>query len=205
MKPVAALIYGHDNGTYMVASCDTRLPGVPDEVFCPQCGWKRDWTFIRDDYHLGQKRMDVSSTYDGMTIISSRAAKALRDVGISADQMRELPGEPDFYSLLPTDEVAFDTERRRTRLTDRCSVCGHFGSVAGATPPFFKHLPQESVWIARTDLLFGSHNERHPLIVASARVAAALSEAKLSGLDLEKIMAEQVAAGQPATTPRVGD
>jgi hypothetical protein len=195
MKPVAALIYGQDNGAYMVGSCDTRLPGIPNEVFCSQCGWKKDWTFVRDDFRLGQKRMDVSSTYDGMTIVSSRARKALCDIGIGADQMRELPGEPDFYALLPTDEVPFDAERRRTRFSDQCSACGLFGSVAGATPPFFKDLPQESVWIARTDLLFGSHNEHHPLIVASARVAAALLDANLTGLDLKTIMAEQVGDG----------
>jgi hypothetical protein len=44
-------------------------------------------------------------------------------------------------------------------------------------------------------LLFGSHNEHHPLIVASARIAAALSDAKLTGLDLEIVMAEQVSGG----------
>lgn len=195
MKPVAALFYGHDNGTYMVGSCDTRLPGISDAVFCPQCGWKKDWTFVRDDYRLGRKRMDVSSTYDGMTIISSRARAAFCDSGIGADQMRELPGQPGYFALLPTDVVHFDFERRRTRFSDQCSACGLYGSVAGATPPFFKGLPQESIWIARTDLLFGSRNEHHPLIVVSARVAAVLSDAKLSGLDLQTVMAEQVSGG----------
>lgn len=192
MKPIAALIFGHDNGTYMVGSCDTRLPGIPEQVFCSQCKWKKDWRFIRDDYRLKGKRLDVSSTYDGMTILSPRAYAALLEAGIESDQMRALPSEPDCFALIPTREVPFDAERRRTKLLDHCSVCGLYGSVAGATPAFFKELPQEEEWIARTDLLFGSHNEHSPLIVVSAKVANALLDAKLTGLNLENIMAEQV-------------
>ena len=195
MKPVAALMFGHDNGTYMVGSSGTRLPGIPKEVFCAQCGWKQDWRFIRDDFRLGRKRLYVSSTYDGMTILSSRAHSALLEAGIESDQMPALPSEPNCFALIPTREVPFDSERRRTKLLDHCSVCGLYGSVAGATPAFFKALPQDEEWVARTDLVFGSHNEHSPLIVVSAKVAITLSDAKLTGLHLENITAEHVVGG----------
>ncbi len=204
MTPVAAIIRGHDNDTYMVGSCEKRLPNVPDSVFCPACGWKVDWQYVRPDYRLGRRKRDVSATYDGATIVSQRAREILCGHGIERMLFTQLPHDPDFFTLAPDMVVNFDSARRKTRLENLCEKCGLYAMVAGATPAFFYSLPKGDAWIARTDLLFGSYNEHHPLIVVSDRIAQALRSARLTGLDLEVIQAEQVADGNP-TSPSVFD
>ncbi len=191
MNLVAAILRGHDNDTYMVASCRKRLQGIPDSVFCPRCGWKTDWRFVRKDYKLGKRRRDVSATYDGATIISNRVRGLLLSLGIEESVFIKIPLEPDFFVLSPDTVVSFDVQRRRTRLEEYCEACALYASVAGASPAFFKSLPQGDSWIARSDVLFGSFHEHHPLIVVSALLARALQSGSFSGLELETIKAEQ--------------
>jgi hypothetical protein len=111
--------------------------------------------------------------------------------------------EPDFYALVPGTTVTFDCERRRTRLKEFCEACGLYGIVAGVSPAFVKTLPEGQAWIARTDILFGSYNEHHPLIAVSDSIAQALRRGRFSGLNLEPIKTEQVTAAdlQAAGTP----
>lgn len=190
MKAPSAVICGQDNDTYMVASCQERLHDVPDSVFCRVCGWKVDWRYIRPDYTLGRRRRDVSSTYDGTTIISRRVADLLLSFGANERDFRALPKEPDFFALTPETVLIYDCEARGTRRERFCSECGLHATVAGATPAFLKSVPFQPSWIARTDVLFGSYHEHHPLIIVSHDIAAQLRKARFSGLDIQDVRVE---------------
>ena len=190
MRTPSAVIFGHDNDTYMVASCQKRLYDVPDSVFCRACGWKVDWRYIRPDYTLGRRRRDVSATYDGTTIISRRVADMFLSFGASESDFRVLPKEPDFFALTPEAVAAFDWEARGTRREELCSECGLHATVAGATPAFLKSVPSQQSWIAHTDVLFGSYHEHHPLIIVSHDIATQLRKARFSGLDIQDVRVE---------------
>lgn len=195
MKSVAAIFTGHDNDCYMVASCERPLYDVPDGVFCSQCGWKKDWTYTRPDFDLRKRKMDVSSTYDGATIVSDRVREVFTSHGVDESVFIPLPCEPGFYHLVPSCCVEFDAERRGTRFGRLCPTCGLHDTVAGVMPAFLKQLPVDG-HLFRTDILFGSYNERSPLIIVSVSLLDALQRGSFTGLDLQPIDAEHVAPGE---------
>jgi NAD-dependent SIR2 family protein deacetylase len=80
-------------------------------------------------------------------------------------------------------QVAFDAVARGTRFGRKCPSCGEYQSVTGATPVVLSSdLPSDRV--ARTDLEFGSDDEKAPLFVAGDDAAARLTGLKLSGCRL---------------------
>jgi hypothetical protein len=167
-------ISGPDNDSYM-------LVDAPDAPRCPTCGFALDHTWINPQFRLSVKRWDVSATYDGYMIVSQRFRDALGDRGAVYG---DLPAEPSFFTLHAEEQVAFDAERRRTRFTRFCEECRRFTQIAGATPVFLKNearLPDE---LRRTDIVFGSNDGQHPLLLVGPGLAADLRRADLAGLDL---------------------
>lgn len=197
MHALAATFHGHDNGRHMVASCEERLYDVPDGVFCPACGWKQDWAFTRPDFTMGKRTLDVSSTYDSAAIVSGRVRDLFLAHGVDARILVPLPCAPGFYHLTPSALVEFDATKRGTRFGTLCPTCGLHDTVAGATPVFLKRIPAQG-HVFRTDTIFGSYNEHSPLIIVSAVLAQALQRESFTGLELELIDADQVAAGNTA-------
>jgi hypothetical protein len=165
---------GPDNDSHMVM-------GAPDAPRCAKCGFALDHTWINPRFTLKVKRWDVSFTYDGYLIASQRFRDVLGDRGAA---YRELPAEPSFFAVHAEKQVEFDTERRRTRFRVFCDECQRFTQIAGATPVFLKNevrLPDE---LRRTDILFGSNDGQHPLLLVGPRLAADLRRADLAGLEL---------------------
>jgi hypothetical protein len=128
-------------------------------------------------------KMDVSITYDGVTVVSARFLEIY--VGSQLCGLRFHEIAQGFSILAATRRVAFDTAARRTALKNHCVSCGQFQTVAGATPAFL--LPpvdvskEEFVW---TDVEFGSGDEQHPLLICGELACAALRKARLRGLDV---------------------
>ena len=81
--------------------------------------------------------------------------------------------------------MAFDAERRGTRFVNRCSSCGQYESIVGATPVYLKpgsNIRQNE--FVRTDLAFGSEDEKSPLLLCGSVAARALKESPLGGVEL---------------------
>lgn len=157
------------------------LVDAPDAPRCSTCGFALDHTWINPHFTLSVKRWDVSATYDGYMIVSQRFRDALGDRGAVYG---DLPAEPSFFTLRAEEQVAFDAERRRTRFTHFCDECQRFTQIAGATPVFLKEearLPDE---LRRTDIVFGSNDGQHPLLLVGPGLGADLRRADLAGLDL---------------------
>lgn len=169
MDSIAAYaISGHDNDRYMVGWSRGRyFPNVPESVFCKVCGWKIDWQFTRPDFTLGRRRFDFSSTYDSATIASSKFRDIAVQLGEAREIFRRLPEEKDFFHLTPNRIVSFDVVRRKTSQSGWCDSCQLFAQTAGATPAFLKNGIGEQGHIFRTDVMFGSNNERSPLLLVS--------------------------------------
>jgi hypothetical protein len=165
---------GPDNDSHMVV-------GAPDAPRCAKCGFAVDHTWINPRFTLTVKRWDVSFTYDGYLIVSQR----FRDVlGVRGSVYRDLPAQPSFFAVTAERQVEFDAERRRTRFSLFCDGCQRFTQVAGATPVFLKdeaRLPDE---LRRTDVVFGSNDGQHPLLLVGPGLAADLRRADLAGLEL---------------------
>lgn len=166
-----------DNGSF-------KLRGNASHPSCSSCGFAtvRDW--IDPAFRLTGLRRDASYTYDGYFVVSDRFVAV---VGKHAASFLELPAEPGFFAVVPQVVVAFDSERRGTRFEDLCSACGRYGSVAGATPAFLRLAKALPDAIARTDIEFGSGDERSPLLLVGPDLGSRIAAAALTGVELSPI------------------
>jgi len=174
------VVDGHHNDLY-------AFYGRTDVPRCPSCGnlidkWNVD--FIQVDVPASL-RMDISMTYDGVTIVSAKFLQIVADNKLGGLRFHEVGN--GFSALLASRRVAFDSVSRRTKFESQCSTCGQFEAVAGATPAFLcppvDVAPDEFVW---TDVEFGTGNEKQPLLICGEVAGTALRRAKLKGLDTFK-------------------
>lgn len=176
------VVYGHDNDRY--AFRERR-----DVVRCGACGaltdkWGDQQTIAVDDPTSIPK--DISTTYDGVVIVSPRFRKVVEEAGLTGLAFGELGG--GYAVLRATRRVAFDSNGRKTRFENQCRECGNYQSVVGATPAFLMPPvevdPKEFVW---TDIEFGSGDEKSPLLLCGDEAAKVLRKAKLKGLDFAEV------------------
>lgn len=153
---------------------------------CIECGELLDkWGETLTGLVLKKRRYDISSTYDGVQLVSGAFRSAYEEAGLAGLEFRPLPDDPPFFAIRPTRAVAFDAERRGTRFSAPCPRCGIHKDVTGATPIFLR--PGSNIKeneFVRTDLEFGSDDEKSPIMICGEIAARTLSDAKLRGLDL---------------------
>lgn len=174
---IAYCLFGPDNDTHMWAS---------PEVTCPACGCSTVPVATNPEFRLKKHKLDVSFTYDGACIVSS----AFKDLcaNEAGAQFQSLLKEPGFYRFMASQVVPFDAERRSTRFERLCAQCHNYESVVGATPAYLKGVSsplQRGVY--RTDLSFGSGNEKSPLLIVSPDVQERIHTAKLRGAEFSAI------------------
>ena len=182
MSEIRKVLYGHDNESYAFRNRN-------DAHRCPKCGgllqkWEQDLS----GFKLEKRNLDISYTYDGVLVVSKRFKEFVENKGFIGVEFRQLPDDSEFFSLVCNATVAFDFERRRTRFEDKCDKCGCYESVAGATPTFLKRGKEvSSNSLSRTDLEFGSGDEKHPLIICGAEVVQAIRRQGFRGIDFAEI------------------
>ena len=134
---------------------------------------------------IKKRKYDISMTYDGMLIVSEMFKSVYTSNILSGLIFRQLPDDPRFFAVNAVRAVEFDAERRRTRFIKPCAECGRYESVVGATPVFLKAGSNvKGPEFVRTDLEFGSGDEKHPILICGQVAAKALFDAKLKGMDL---------------------
>jgi hypothetical protein len=198
------LLYGQDNDTYafrehpvLTANQQVHQFLVPDMSGasrsgtdrCSACGellskWREPLAGIA----IKKRKYDLSITYDGLTIASELFRSVCETNDLTGLEFRQLPDDTRFFAVHATRAVEFDAVRRKTRFIKPCQQCGRYESVVGATPVYLKagSTVGEREFV-RTDLEFGSNDEKHPLLLCGFVAAEALNEAKLTGLDLMPI------------------
>ena len=177
-KPIAYRLAGHDNKGHFFEDC-------PDGTLCPACKNCVDWSYVPTKISLPRSsRYDVSATYDNRILWSTRALEAILELKlVDPTQVSKITtGYFDVFYFVPSQTVPFDVTRSRTKIARDCEVCGKPRDVSGSTPTFLscQELPGRGIF--RTDLAFGSGQERFPLLVADLLSAQALREWHFRGL-----------------------
>jgi hypothetical protein len=153
---------------------------------CPKCGHLLNkWDDPLSALVVKKKKYDIGLTYDGITVVSEKFKATYERAKLTGLVFRQLPRDQSFFAVRATKAVPFDAKRRKTEFIDRCSECGNFESVVGATPVLLQ--PGSAVAateLVRTDLEFGSDDEKSPLLLCGETAANELSAAKLRGVDL---------------------
>ena len=156
---------------------------------CPTCQALLDkWNEPLDRLRVGKRSFDIGGTYDGVHVVSRRFREFYEIEELSGLSFTDLASDPDFFAIRPTRSVPFDAKKRGTRFLKLCAECGIYESVVGATPVFLKddaHIDNSE--IVRTDLEFGTNDEKGPKLLCGERAAAVLNESGLRGIDLTPI------------------
>jgi hypothetical protein len=162
--------------------------GRLDVTRCVSCGeltkkWEEDLSSVpipdRGSY-------DVSYSYDGVLVVSTRFREVVELEGIAGVEFRPL--QAGLFSAASVTVVPFDAKARETRFENRCPNCRRYESVVGATPVFLMPgavVPDDGV--VRTDLEFGSGDEKTPVLLCGDEAAKRLRGHKLRGLTLETV------------------
>lgn len=155
---------GPDNDSSM-------LVNAPASGRCASCGRLLDSGWIDPLFLIAERRFDLSFTYDGYCIVSERFRSVVADRGA---RYVPLPSEPSFFALFSRQRVPFDAARRQTRFTNRCSECGRWHDVAGATPAFLLEDPRRTSCGAPTSSLgLAMRNPRSSLSVRRSAMSYA--------------------------------
>ena len=166
------------------------LPGVHRCEACGELTSKWDEPLL--DLVVKKRRLDISITHDGVLIASRRFKSIYDQKELSGLVFRQLQDDRDFFAVHALKVVEFDAERRKTQFIAPCPRCGRFESVVGATPVFLKDGREvERREFVRTDLEFGSGDEKHPLLICGQVAADSLSNAQLYGVDLSPIKEDE--------------
>jgi hypothetical protein len=132
---------------------------------CSACGYRIDLPKYNPSYNPKNSMQDFSITYDGFWIVSVK----FRDFCIAQNyddlEFEKFQSNNDYFNLKVNNVVVFDYEKRRTRFEKRCNLCGNFESIVGATPTYLLVKSPIKTGILRTDILFGSGNEKHSLVI----------------------------------------
>jgi hypothetical protein len=152
---------------------------------CPVCGQltaKRAEDLSTISIH-SQPRADITTSVDGVCVVLPAAKTKLEQ--LFGPQLRFQALQGGLHALMPTLTVSFDAKARGTRFVKQCSACGEYESIVGATPVLLvdrASLPNDH--IARTDIEFGSNDEKSPVFILGDDAAAALSALHLTGCTL---------------------
>jgi len=199
-------IYGRDNDSYAFRETPDLTDNqrvhqsiVPNMSGASRSGLQRcdacgellsKWSEPLNGLVVKKRSLDVSSTYDGVMIVSSRFRSLYESAGLIGLVFEDLPSDSGFFAIRAARSVEYDAERRGTRFVKQCEQCGTYESVVGATPVYLKgNATVGTNEFVRTDLEFGSEDEKSPLLLCGESAATELQNGNLKGLELERIEA----------------
>ena len=176
---------GYDNDSYMCSSANRVFEGIEGLEVCSKCGYRTDFEYINKKFRVKRRTNDISYTYDGYCIVSLKFKEACERAHLKGVQFTKLPGDKEYFHLKSNCIIEFDTASRKTRFENKCELCGNYESIVGATPAFIKGDLESD--ICRTDIMFGSGNTKHPMILISEKVKEVFEREKLNGVLAEEV------------------
>jgi len=203
---IAYSLSGHNNDSYMLGEETTKAKTEEERQFyswrfikdgaqhpstCKKCGRKIDPDFIDPDFFLRKKNMDISSTYDGYTIVSKKFKDFCERQSevISGVEFIALPSQLDHYRLVIRNIIDVDKSRSiGIRFLYYCDLCHKYAGVFGTGKLRFKNIESPILkGMYRTDIDFAQAHEQHPVIIVGLELANKIKDAKLEGACLKKL------------------
>lgn len=161
--------------------------GAPASLFCSECGSYLDEPYLPKDLSVRPGFRDFGFTYDGRLLVSDRARSWFLRHASTELSFSEVNQSNKLFVLNAIAKTKFDSDARMTRFVNKCSLCGQYESIVGATPAFLA-LPDsiEDFGLYRTDIEFGSGKEKSPLFVVGPELRRLL-ESEFEELDFQEV------------------
>ncbi len=198
------LLSGHDNDSFMLGEDSVKvttpeerefyhwriaLNGALHPAICQKCGRKTDPNFVNPDFNLRKKKMDISSTYDGYTIVSERFREFCVSQKLTNVEFVSLPSQVGHYWLRPHIILEIDcTKSLDIKFLYYCDSCKAYAGVFG--PMGLRFVGIESIipyGLYRSDIEFAQSHEQSCLKIVSPELAASIKSQKFKGACLNKI------------------
>ncbi len=176
MKVVGYTLQGQFNDTYMFR--DNSLLAK-----CEGCGYRLDFSPTNPQYILRKGKEDFSATYDGQRIVTRAFKDFCEENRYKGVVFRNFENDPDHFHFIVIPEVKFDAPRRKTRFENLCPQCGNYESIVGAKPAYLLIGQAMEDGFYRTDLIFATGNEKHPVLLVGMETKSKLEAANLKGLE----------------------
>lgn len=178
---IGFVISPHSNNSFL-------LKGQKNLKRCP-CGELLSRECDLSQFRLKKKR-DISASEDSELFASNHFRQVWLEFGGEGLEFEPLPAQPGYYHLVFNDILEFDSIRRMSRAEDFRPCCQRNVTFVGATPAYLKRPEAlEGNHAYRTDLEFGSGDEKHPLLIVGLNVGLKLKGSKISGLCLADVLA----------------
>lgn len=177
---------------YSISAPDNNstMNGARAGTPCVKCGLTLDRWSVNDDFELKVKTFDLSYTFDGFSIVSSRFQRFCEVHQYDTLQFRTLAKEPEFFVFDVTRVLRFDAARRGTRFEDYCDLCKRYRFITRAVPVILLDTDHVPEGFSRTDLEFGSNDAKAPILLVGRETKRALEVSGLVGLDYRDITDE---------------
>lgn len=198
-RVLAYNLTGHDNDSYMLGE-ETRKAETAEEreffdwrfvkngeqhpATCSKCGRKTVPNFVDPSFKLRKKSMDISSTYDGYTIVSNKFKHFCEGLSVSGLEFLALPSQSNHHCLVVHNILEVDTESSEgLRFLYFCDLCGRHAGIFGTSSLRFKAVSAPiSQGIFRTDLEFAQAHQQSPVIVVGVETGARMKAEKFKGI-----------------------
>jgi hypothetical protein len=165
----------------------TDADGGAHPATCPTCGRQTAPNFVSAEFRLARKRFDLSMTYDGYTVGSSRFRDACLEHHGTGLELDAIPTEAGFFFVRATRVLAVERSSPGLRFLYPCPRCHELAGVFGVSHLRLPDADPSAIGWWRTDLAFGQAHEQSPALVVGAPTAAWLRTRKLKGLSLNPV------------------
>lgn len=156
---------------------------------CPDCGMILDkWNTSLHELTIPDRRYDLSFTVDGVPIVSLRFIQQYERQLLAGLSFRQLPGDPEFYSLHVPRAVSIDERKCRIERRNRCQACGQYEEMILREPAWVTLMPPlESDEFARTDIAFSWRDGQSYLLLCGKRATDLFSEGAIGEVELHEV------------------
>ena len=94
---------------------------------CRTCGELLDkWEECPDDIEIRDPSYDVSTTFDGVVVVSEAFRQVYEKGNLTGLRFKRLRCTPPLYYISASRAVEFDYERSGTCFCDKCGSCGRY-------------------------------------------------------------------------------
>lgn len=180
LNVVAKAISAYDNHSYMYEPNESQDG-------CSSCGirWSQS---INLKFKLKRKNYDISYTYDGYCIVSSKFKEFCTMQDYNGLDFQPLPNNSTFFWFTCDNLVNLDIIRRKVVQKNYCNKCQRFYDVAGSTPAFLqKEYNISKKTIYKSDVEFGHGSFRSTIFIVNLEVFQDLKNEKFRGLYFHEI------------------
>ena len=173
-----------DNGAYF-------FHDYPEGVLCPACKTCLDFSWYPKTLRLtGKPRWrDISTTYDNTKIVSERFVEFCKKNKYRNIEFKNVYEKPTLYYIIVENVLNIDQDRAMLRYGAKCAACGNYEYVVGARLESLRQNTEIDDGIFRSDLIFGSGSEKHPILIVGKTTRDKMMAAGIKGAEFRKIEA----------------